>query len=123
MKYTSPELIRALAESFKPEKKVKQLVAYRISFNGHFITTLSGKTVWAGIGPAKLALTNHIQYCTEFKREWAKFYKIKPLYNNVNYLPIDGEKYRLFLEELQTLGILRFVPVDSSGFPLPAKSP
>jgi hypothetical protein len=47
----------------QPSKKVqKNRVPYRIKYNGEFIETHSGKTVWPNISAAKNALRNHVYH-------------------------------------------------------------
>jgi hypothetical protein len=63
----------------------------RIKFNGKFITTLSGKTVWRNITFAKSALLNHFRSAIEIQVD--------------NYYT----DYKQIIEELEKTGIIQYV--------------
>lgn len=52
----TPEQIEIIKNSFKYKEDLKHKTPYRIKFDGKFLVTASNKTLWRGIGPAKLAI-------------------------------------------------------------------
>lgn len=61
----SPEAKKVLdgLTQIAPKKAQKQIPC-RIRYNGHFVATVSGKSVWKHVGHAKNAMRHHVQCLT-----------------------------------------------------------
>lgn len=73
----------------------KRRQPFRVKFDGKFIITSSGKTVWPGIGAAKSAIINHIRGLS---------------YEHKKYIPYSSAKE--LREKLEKVGLIQYVPFN-----------
>lgn len=97
----TPETISVIESSFTKNKSPKTVKTRpcRIMFNGSYITTNSGKTVWRNKGFAKSALLNHLQSSHDVCGLVGGYSVIKNL-----------------RDELEKAGLIQYVEVDIENF-------
>jgi hypothetical protein len=103
MDYTK-KLVTTIESTFISSATHVKTKPFRIKFNGKFITTTSGKTVWRNIGFAKLALLNHFQTSGTI----------------CNF--ISGYSHcKQIIKELTELGLIEYVEVDIAEYAIQKK--
>lgn len=100
------DVVTALENTFKrPTRNIRKIKPHRVKFNGKFITTQSGKTVWNNIGAAKNAIRLHLTYEEEILNKMfdpngsSSYYTSRDIITEV-------------MKQLEAIKMLEFVPVN-----------
>jgi hypothetical protein len=110
-------VLESMNSSFpKHDHHLRKSTPCRIRFNGRFITTLSGKTLWRTVGHAKTALLHHFE--TVASRDKYKPNKTLGFLPVTQYGYIDGNTMKGFIRQLEAEGHIEYVAVDNEGLPI-----
>lgn len=100
------DLINVVSATFVKKTSTVKTKPCRVKFEGQFITTESGKTVWRNIGFAKSAMLNHLNSQLAISVYLQKILGTPYVY---------GKIVKEMLRELERAGVVEYVEVNDES--------